>query len=307
MSAMTTRRPRRAAPAIPLASVLTSALVGALLGTALIAVAPAESATRKRTTTTVRRVVRPATTRPPVVPLAPTTVAAPAPTAAPTTAPTTAPATTTTTAPAAPPFTVRPVLNVTVGRGTSATITEVLTYSPGFRGDLRWELPPAFDGITVSVSPNPGRNLAEITVRTAATTTPGAVPFPLVVSGGGISRNVTVVVTVTDTAPPAAVTGLTAAQQWAATIDGVGTVLRGSSAATTLRITRGNGFTGRLTASVGSAPAGITLGLSENPVGDTATLVVNVATTVAPGTYQVAIVLASGSVSSTLVFAVVVV
>jgi hypothetical protein len=283
---------------------LIAALLAAGVTAALLATVPGDAAVRsRRPATTVRR---PPTTRPPFVPLAPTTapattVAAPAPTTAPPT-PTSAPSTT---VPAVPFTLSRPVVNVALGRNASRTITEIVTYEPGFRGDLRWEVPPAFDGISVSVAPNPSRNLAEITVRTSPGTSLGSVPFPVQVTGGGVTRTYVVVVTVSEAAtvadPTVAVT-----QQWIAGLDPVGLVPAGSSASVTLRITRINGFTGRLTGSVLAAPAGITLGLSENPIGDAATLVVNVAGTVAPGSYQVTVQLTSGTVASALVFGVIV-
>lgn len=275
-------------------------LTGLVLGTVIVQTAvPVDAAQRRR--------ARPTTTRARVIPLPPTT-AAPTTAAPSTAAPTSAPTTTspTTTAPAEPFRLTRPVIAVTVARGAAVTVTELVTYLPGFSGDLRWETPPERDGVVVTVVPNPGRNFADITARASNGAPLGSVPVPLVVRGGGIARDLVVVVTVTDGSSSGAVPGLRADQQWAATLDPVGTIPAGSSAAVTLRITRGNGFTGRLAASVPAAPAGITLGISENPVGDAATLVVAVAAGTAPGAYQVTLGLSSGSLSSTIVFGVVV-
>lgn len=286
-----------------------AALLAAGVTAALLATVPGDAAVRsRRPATTVRRAP---TTRPPFVPLAPTTapataVAATAPTSTPpTTVPSIPPSIPPSTVPAVPFTLSRPVVNVALGRNASRTITEIVTYEPGFRGDLRWEVPAAFDGISVSVAPNPSRNLAEITVRTSPGTSLGSVPFPVQVTGGGVTRTYVVVVTVSEAATVADPT-VAATQQWIAGLDPVGVVSAGSSASVTLRITRINGFTGRLTGSVLTAPAGITLGLSENPIGDAATLVVNVAGTVAPGSYQVTIQLTSGTVASALVFGVIV-
>jgi hypothetical protein len=279
---------------LSVSTVVATALTGAVL---VSVVSPVDAATRRtrRVTTTRPRVTVAPTTAPPATTVPPTTV--PPTTAAPTT-----------TVPANPFSLSRPIIPISVGRGGSVTIREIVTYNPGFSGELTWAMGAARDGVSVTVSPNPSRNTAEITVRAAADAVLGPNPIAGTVSGGGVTRDLTVLAIVGEsTSGTTSNTILTAAQQWNVTVDPVGQLAAGFTANVTIRITRGNGFTGALAVAPAIVPTGITLGVSQNPItGDTATLVVTAAAGLASGNYQAIIQFSNGTVVSFAVIGIVV-
>ncbi|RLE70502.1 MAG: hypothetical protein DRJ45_05060, partial [Thermoprotei archaeon] len=67
------------------------------------------------------------------------------------------------------------------------------------------------------------------------------------------------------------------------------TIAQGGSGSSTLQVSFSGGFTGPVTLSVQSKPAGFTVGITVHPGTSTATVTVNVASSVSPGTYTVVI------------------
>jgi hypothetical protein len=93
------------------------------------------------------------------------------------------------------------------------------------------------------------------------------------------------------TAPPPADFSLSASP-------GSQTVPQGTGTSYTISITRTNGFSGAVTLTVGTLPAGVTASFSPNPTtGTSSTLTVTTATTTPTGTYAISITGTSGSLS----------
>jgi hypothetical protein len=294
-----------------LAGTVIASVVTSVIAALVVALPPVEAATasKAKVTTTKRSSARSKTT---TAKAKTTTVRAPTTTVAPTTTTTIAPTTTVapvTTLPAPTttaltnPFTLtRSIVTRNVGRGTTAKTALEVIYAPGFSGDLRWTASPERDGVTVSFTSNPTRNVVEILVTASATATLGTTIFPMSVTGGGVERQFTVVAIVEEsTVSPLGPTPLLPGQNWTATLDNVGQVAAGGSAVVTLRIARSGGFTGPLSVTY-VAPIGITVGISQNPVGESALVTVNVALGTSAGTYQVTLLLSSGGSSTTVAF-----
>jgi hypothetical protein len=288
-------------------SVVVSMVIGVFLS-----LSPVDAATVKTTKVTTTKRKAPVATKaktkvvsvPSTSPVAALPVTVPAP---PTTIAATVPATIpapTTTLPANPFTLTRTIITRNVARGSSAKTALEVIYNPGFAGDLTWTASPERDGISVSFTANPTRNVVEMVVTAAASAPLGVTIFPMTVTGGGVERQFSFVAVVEDgTITPLGSSTLLPGQSWSASIDAIGQVPPGTSGTVTLRIVRSIGFTGALSVTY-VAPAGITVGISQNPVLDQATVTVSVATGTPTGNYQVTLLLTAGGVTSTVLFGV---
>jgi len=168
---------------------------------------------------------------------------------------------------------------VSVGQGGSGTTT-IAIQRTNFTGPVTLTLdgPPA--GITGSFNPTPATaDQSVLTINVASTVATGN--YNLTVKGsatGPGDKTTTVAVTV---GPPPD-------YSLSATPSSL-TINAGGNAQTTVNITRTN-FTGAVALSLDAPPAGITATFNPAaPTGATSTATINVASTVAPGTYNVTI------------------
>lgn len=168
-----------------------------------------------------------------------------------------------------------------VAQGGSTAVTATLTRSGGFTGAVDLAVSGAPAGVTGSVGTpqtNGGSTTATITVSVGAAVAAGAYQLTVTGTGSGVSAvSATFDLTVTS----AAGFSLSASAV---------SVTAGSTAPSTVTITRTGGFTGAVALSATTIPAGLTA--SFNPAsatGNSSTLTIGAGAAVAAGSYTVAI------------------
>ncbi len=171
---------------------------------------------------------------------------------------------------------------MSVQQGGDATVTVILTRGGNFAGTVTATvdgLPPGLSAAVVPATLSGTTTSAVVTLTAGATVTPGAYTAVVHATAAGVgeaSANVAVTVTA---APNVAL----AVAPAALTLQG------GSTGAATVTITRTN-FTGAIALSLVTPPAGITGTFTPaSTTGETSALALDVASTVAPGTYPLTI------------------
>ncbi len=172
--------------------------------------------------------------------------------------------------------------SLTLAQGASGTVTVNLTRGGGFTGSVNVAITGLPAGITTSISPSPiteGTTSATITVNVASTVTPNTYTATVTASGSGVS----------DASAQYAIT-VTAAPNYALTLTpNALTVAQGASGTVAVALARTN-FAGAVNLALSGAPAGATG--TFNPASattDASQLTINVASTVAPGTYTMTV------------------
>jgi hypothetical protein len=181
----------------------------------------------------------------------------------------------------------------TVAQGASTTYTVTVNRVDGHSGAVTFSTGALPSGVTASFSPNP--TTATGTTSTLTLTTSSTTPlssgttFTVTGTSSPLARSASATLVVT--APPPADFSLSASP-------GSQTVPQGTGTSYTISITRTNGFSGAVTLTVGTLPAGVTASFSPNPTtGTSSTLTVTTATTTPTGTYAISITGTSGSLS----------
>src|SRR5439155_749601 len=164
---------------------------------------------------------------------------------------------------------------LTVEQGATGTATVTITRT-NFTGAVTLSLGNAPSGVTGSFNPAaPTGTNSTLTMVVGAAVTPGV--YNLTVDGTGTPGNRSTPLTLTVSATPDYALSLSPAAL---------TIVQGMTGTTTVTITRTN-FTGAVTLSLGSAPAGVTGSFSPAaPTGTSSTLTVSVGAAVAPGVYN---------------------
>lgn len=180
--------------------------------------------------------------------------------------------------------------DVTATAGSSGTGTATATRVNGFSGAIALSLqsPPA--GVTLqAASIAAGSTSAPFTVDVASSVTGGSYPLTLVGTGGGAVRTAAFTLTVSGnpdfslSVAPSPVS-----------------VPAGGSIATTVTVSRANGFAGAVTLALLSPPAGVTATFTPNPAtGATANLQLDVLGTVAVGSKALTVQGTSGALVHT--------
>ncbi|MDW8357430.1 PKD domain-containing protein [Thermus sp.] len=182
---------------------------------------------------------------------------------------------------------------LTVQQGSSGTTTLTVTPSGGFAGTLSLSLVGAPSGVTLSPT---SLNVAgspvtqTLTLQVASGVTPGTYNLKVRGTGGSISREADLTLTVTP--PPGFTLSLNPTSL---------TVQQGQSGTTALTLTPQGGFTGAVALSLVGAPQGVTLSPTSVSVTGTGpvtqTLTLSVGGGVAPGTYPLKVQATGGGVS----------
>src|SRR5437870_2556892 len=164
---------------------------------------------------------------------------------------------------------------LTIAQGANGTTTVTITRT-SFTGAVTLSLGNAPTGVTGSFNPTaPTGTTSALTVSVGAAVAPGV--YNLTVNGTGAPGNRSTPLTLTVSAAPDYTLSLSPTAL---------TIGQGATGNTTVTITRTN-FTGAVTLSLGSAPAGVTGSFSPAaPTGTSSTLTVSVAAAVAPGVYN---------------------
>ncbi len=170
--------------------------------------------------------------------------------------------------------------------GAPATVSLTVTRSAGLNDPVTFAVEGLPTGVTASFSPQPlpaGTSTAQMLITAIAAVPAGNTPITVRANGSSVqSAPVQMVLSVV--AP--AVSGVS----FALTPDSL-SVRQGQTGTARVRVSRTGGSTGALTLGVVSLPAGITATFAPaSPVaGDSTIISVNVASTVAAGTYPLAI------------------
>ncbi|HYW23940.1 MAG TPA: hypothetical protein VE953_07215 [Terriglobales bacterium] len=178
-----------------------------------------------------------------------------------------------------------------VAAGDTALYTVTTTAINGFTGDVNLTVSGQPAGTTPALSVNPiaGAGSSTLGIGTSTSTAPGNYQLTITGTSGGLSHSQTVSLTVS---PPPPDFSLTVAPATRSTAPSTSTTYTVSTAAIA-------GFAGSIGLSVSGLPAGATASFSPTTVspGSGATLTVSAGSSTPPGTYQLAIVGASGSLS----------
>src|SRR5207244_609414 len=167
---------------------------------------------------------------------------------------------------------------LTIVQGATGNTTVTITRT-NFTDAVTLSLGGAPTGVTGAFDPAaPTGNTATLTVSVGAAVAPGV--YNLTVDGTGAPGNRSTPLALTVSAAPDYTLSLTPAAL---------TIGQGATGNTTVTITRTN-FTGAVTLSLGSAPAGVTGSFSPAaPTGTSSTLTVSVGAAVAPGVYNLTV------------------
>ncbi len=170
-----------------------------------------------------------------------------------------------------------------VAPGGQAVVVASVTKGGGFTGDVAIAVsgvPAGVTGGVGTISTVGTTSTAIVTILVATTTTPGSYPITVQASGSGVSTvSATYTLTVSATA-----------QSYTLSVAPTSaSVAAGSNTTATVNINR-SGFGGSVNLSVPNLPAGFTAVFApNNTAGNSSTLTVTVAASVAPGLYQLTI------------------
>ena len=181
-------------------------------------------------------------------------------------------------------------------QGANNSVTVTISRTGSFNGNIDLSLEGAPAGVTASFTPSSltgSFTVSTVTITAASSTAPGSYTLTIRAKGSGVTdQTATVALTVTAPATPSfsialAPTTLSLAQ--------------GAAGASTVTITRANGFTGAVNLAVSGAPAGLTV--TPNPASvatgsTTATLNLSAAASTAAGTYPVTVTASGTGVSN---------
>jgi len=169
---------------------------------------------------------------------------------------------------------------LTLPQGGSGTVTVTLVRGGGFDDPVNVAVTGLPSGVTLSVSPaqlTGNTNTAVVTVNVASTVPAGTYTATVTGTAAGIGST-TVTYTLTVTATPNYTLSATAAS-----------VAQGGSGTSTISLAR-TSFTGPVTLTLESPPAGITGSFNPSPAtADQSVLTLNVASTVATGNYNLTV------------------
>src|SRR5438309_234511 len=167
---------------------------------------------------------------------------------------------------------------LTIAQGATGTSAVTITRT-NFTGPVTLSLGTAPAGVTGSFNPAaPTGTSSTLTVSVGAAVAPGV--YNLTVDGAGTPGNRSTPLTLTVSAAPDYTLSLSPAAL---------TIGQGATGTSAVTITRTN-FTGPVTLSLGTAPAGVTGSFSPAaPTGTSSTLTVSVGAAVAPGVYNLTV------------------
>src|SRR5205823_298105 len=167
---------------------------------------------------------------------------------------------------------------LTIVQGATGTSTVTITRT-NFTGAVTLSLGSAPAGVTGSFNPAaPTGTSSALTVSVGAAVAPGV--YNLTVAGSASPGNRSTPLTLTVSATPDYALSLAPAAL---------TIVQGATGTSTVTITRTN-FTGAVTLSLGSAPAGVTGSFNPAaPTGTSSALTVSVGAAVAPGVYNLTV------------------
>ena len=175
--------------------------------------------------------------------------------------------------------------SLSFAQGESKTAAVTITRSGGFAAPVNLTASGAPAGMTVSFAPASVAATATtstVTVAASGTVAPGTYPITVRANGQGVSeKTAQISVVVAAQTTPAYTLTLSPASL---------TVEQGKTDSARIQLARAGGFTGAVTLAASGAPEGVAVTIPTSPApGDTSTVKVAVAATVAPGNYPITI------------------
>jgi len=167
--------------------------------------------------------------------------------------------------------------SISISKGSSKTITVSISGTCPNKVYLKLENLPT--GVAYTFNPSNGNSpfTSQLTITVASTAPAGTYNIKIKAYGTGIDEVKMIQLKITS--------GDFSMSFDPPTI----TISQGSSGSSTLQVSFSGGFSGPVTLSVQSKPAGFTVEITPHPGTGTATVTVSVASTVSPGTYSVVI------------------
>lgn len=189
------------------------------------------------------------------------------------------------TVPGQPDFSLT-ATNASVTPGGTGTSTITVVPSGGFTGSVTLSVGTLPTGVTAAFSPNPTTGTSTLTFTAAASATTGPATVTVTGTSGTLTHTASLTLTVGAVQQPdfsLAATNVSVAQ--------------GGTGTSTVTISRLNGFTGNVTLSAGTLPAGITATFAPNPATTTSTLTFTASATATAATVPVTITGVSGTLT----------
>ncbi len=186
-----------------------------------------------------------------------------------------------------------PAVSVTVGGSGTTSLT--IARGGSFTGTVSLSVSGLPSGVTASFAPSTldaTQTTSVLTVTAGTTASAGAATLTVSASGSGVTTQ-TASVQLVVTQPAITILATPTALD----------IVAGSSSNVTISIGRSTGYTGAVTLTLDNPPAGITGTFAPSPTqGNSSTLTINVASSVAAGTYPVTVkATAPGAADKTLV------
>jgi endoglucanase len=199
----------------------------------------------------------------------------------------------TVTQPQTPDFTLSASpTSLSINRGASGASTITITRTGGFTSAITFGTGVLPGGVTASFSSNPATgNSSVLTFSASSTATLGAAAVAVTGSGGGISHDVTISLTVNDVQPPDFTLSANPASL---------TINRGASGTSAINITRTGGFAAGVTLSASGLPTGVSPNFSPNPAtGNSSVLTLSASSAAALGGATITVTGAGGGITKT--------
>jgi hypothetical protein len=197
----------------------------------------------------------------------------------------------------APSFTLSAYGPVTMGQGSSTSVSVAVAGQYGFSGSVTLAVSGLPSGVTALLSPNPTLTSSALYLYASSTATPGQ--YSLNITGVSGSATASTSMTLIVSAPAFTLP----------TPLGTSSVGSGSSTYSYNFIQRLYGFSGSVTLSASNVPSGVTVSFSPNPLSSSTTefeTIVTASSSAIPGTYTVAVTGVSGSQTSSSTMTIVV-
>ena len=178
--------------------------------------------------------------------------------------------------------------NLSVAPGASGKVTVTVVPSSGFTGAVSFSASGLPAGVTASFNPANSSSSTTLTLNVATSAAAGVTLITISGASGGLTHTVAVSLTLTP-APDFTIAASPPSLS----------VVPGASAASTIAVTRANGFTGSVTFSASGLPSGVTASFSPASSTSATMLTLSVAAAVAPATATVTVAGSSGSLAHT--------
>ncbi|MGD0796811.1 MAG: FG-GAP-like repeat-containing protein [Acidobacteriaceae bacterium] len=187
----------------------------------------------------------------------------------------------------APSFTISDSYSVSVGRGNSATSYIYVNPQTGFTGSVSLAASGLPSGVTASFTPNPTTGTSTLTLSASSAASLGQYTVTITGSSGNVTASTTLTL------------GVYAPSFTLSDYSNL-TIGQGTSATSTVNVIPQYGFAGSVSLSITGLPSGVTASFAPNPTSTgSSVLTLTASSTASLGQYNVTVIGASGSLTST--------